>query len=205
MISRAILAGILAIHLTVWSAVASPGIALAGGEHRVIVGLATTCANITTWWHGDPTGNSSLDLVKCSGATSYSEVYWQSYHYSGVSMYLEVVPYTGICTGVRIRSYRSEYPYSSLGDYWYTHVAPYVTVGTSWFAQANFGWTIRALGFVTPSENQNCLNAGLWYGPHLHQGGDNSWWTAIYRNTAIPNPVNPTGNHGANWVNRFLW
>lgn len=177
----------------------------ADGEHRVIAGIATTCADITTWWHGDLTGTSSLDLVKCSGTTAYFEVYWQSYHYAGTSMYLEVVPYTGLCTGARVRAYRSDYPYSQLGDYWFTHVAPYVTVGTSWFAQANYGWTIRSIGFVTPSENQNCLNAGLWSAPHLHQGGDNSGWTAIYRNTGIPDPINPTGNHSSNWVNRFQW
>lgn len=179
--------------------------ASAGGEHRVIVGLATTCADITNWWHGAPTGTSSLDFVKCSGTTQYSEVYWQSYHYSGYSMYIEVIPYTGICTGARVRAYRSDYPWSSIGDYWFVHVAPYVTVGTNWYADANFGWSIRVVGFVTPSENQNCLNQGLWTGPHLHQGGDNSLATAIYRNTSLSDPINPTGDHSINWVHRYLW
>jgi hypothetical protein len=179
-------------------------------EHRMIVGIATTVACITQWWHGDPTGTSSLDLATysnngCGSAqqntTAGKSVYWQSYHYSGWAMLVEVIPYSGSCNGaVRLRP-RDSSNGAALGDYWYTHVAPGVSVGTMWYAEHNFWWTFRYVGTVLASDT-GCP----WTGPHVHQGGDNSSWTAVYRNlSTLSNPINPTGSHSSNWVHKYWW
>lgn len=204
----------LALLLSVTSGLGNPlsaKLADAGGEHRLIVGLATTSSCISTWWHGLPTSSSSLDLLRtsdgtCSGTntSAYTNVYWQSYHYSGSSMYVEAISHTGTCTGIDVRVYDAV-SWNSLGNYWWVHVAPYITPGDYWYAAANNGWTIESVAFVTPSENQECRNAGLWTDPHLHQGGDNSGGTALYRNTGLSNPISPTGDTTWNWVNRYSW
>lgn len=46
----------------------------ADGEHRVIAGIATTCADITTWWHGDPTGFGSRTVYRALHGSASARV-----------------------------------------------------------------------------------------------------------------------------------
>lgn len=163
----------------------------AGGNHVMIVGMASTQACITTSWHGPPLGNSNLDLAtynpmyQCPNG-AYNDAagrntYWQSQHVSGTGMYVEVVPYTGSCTGVQLDVYDNS-SWAALGNYWYVHISKGVSNGYWWNTTGGGYYTIVWLGQVLASEVGGCA----WSGPHVHQGGDNSGWTALYRNTSLP-------------------
>jgi hypothetical protein len=177
------------------------------GHHRMVVGLATTVCQ-TDGWHGPPTGNSSVDLAtynpmsNCPSAmynnTAGKPNYWYSERISGNHMFLEILPYTGSCTGVRIGAWSPNDGWPGLGDYWYVHIAPSIDVG-EWWDTASFGYTAVHMGTVLSSEVGGCQ----WTGPHVHQGGDNSGWSAIYRNTSLPGPFNTITP--LTTVNRYEW
>lgn len=161
----------------------------ASGNHVMIVGMASTQACITTSWHGPPVGNSNLDISsynpmnQCPLAAfndaAGRNTYWQSYRVSGNGMYAEVVPYTGSCTGVQLDVYDNS-TWQALGNYWYVHISTGLGTG-AWWNTAAAGYTIVWLGQVL-----NPDSCAAWTGPHVHQGGDNSGWTALFRNTGLP-------------------
>ena len=178
-------------------------------EHRVIVGLATTNADITTNWHSP---GSNLDLTNNNGATVDANVYWQSRHTSGArGMDATTINHAGYCTGQDI--YISDGTTgAALGNYWFVHIHDTIGSGTWFWVAANFNWTLQYIGKVNGAsdENADCKNPPfasptLWTGPHLHQGGDNGAGTAVYTNYSIPDPVNPTGNYSANWMHKYQW
>lgn len=175
-------------------------------EHRIIVGLATTSAYVTTWWHGP---GSALDLDFVGGGSQYTSVYWQSRHMNGTAMLAWLGTYPGTCTGVEVEVYDdgSLGYYRYLGQFWYTHIGQGIPSGSYWWVSANFGWTLQYLGSVLAGESAACVNAGLWRGPHLHQAGDNSA-APIYTNwnlSSFGNPINPTGDYINRWMHRVLW
>lgn len=163
--------------------------ASAGGNHVMIVGMASSQVCLTDTWHGPPYGNSNLDIASYNPMNQcpngfYNDAagrntYWQSYRVSGNGMYFEVVPYTGSCTGVQLDVYDNS-TWGALGNYWYVHISKSVANG-DWWNTAASGYTVTWLGQVL-----NPDSCGAWSGPHVHQGGDNGGGTALYRNTSLP-------------------
>ncbi len=168
-------------------------------EHRILVGLDTYTACVTTGWHdsGHP-GWSALDLRpnNCSDTSSVG-VYWRSYHSSGAQIMVNTpVPHDGQCTGMDVKPYAFDYGY--LGDQTYTHIS--VSSWGSWVSEVNNGFTIRYVGTVLTDENATCKANGFWSAIHLHQG---AYTTSppVYRNWSLPgaggsiSPVFDTANY----------
>lgn len=178
-------------------------------DQRLIVGLATTDALVSTWWHS----GSNLDLVLTSGTTQGTSTYWQSYRIGGTaSMTVTVIQGSTSCKNTRVSVYHSG---NNLGDYWFFHLDNRPGVGTNW--STGSGFTIAWVGSVAGSEFGGCP----WTGPHLHQGGDNSAWTALFTNWNLQNyasnhstcnqwgtnpcRINPTGDTTNRWMHRYNW
>lgn len=171
-------------------------------QHRVIVGLATTSALVTTWWHPE----RALDLLNNIGATAGANVYYQSHVWSGSGGMIGVVEdYPGVCTGLYLHLYDAGF--NSLGHLRYTHISPSRPEGT-WWGVAGSGWTIQHVGTVLADENETCKAQGLWTNVYLHEGADNSG-TQIQNNTNLegyvagvghPNVIEPTGDYSYQWM-----
>lgn len=182
-----------------------------GGAHadedRMVSGLDGTSLYITQGWHSPGT---SLDLVRNDGgATAGSNVAWKSVKEAGSrAMYMTTVQYGGLCTGVQLRVQADSFSGQDLGDYWFVHISPAVGVGTSW-KSINIvgGFTTQNLGTDLADENATCKNNGLWTGPHLHQGGDNSPNTALYTNWALGygQTLSPPADATNNWLHKYSY
>jgi hypothetical protein len=206
---KTLLTALIAMVALAPAILAWPGDAAAGGHHRVIMGILNPTACISSWWHGSP-DSSSLDFVTrtnggCSpGNTSANkQVYWQSRHLSGNAIRLERVQHTGFCTGVQLTAKDGEY-LSKLGNYWFVHIQPQISLGSVFWANTNYGWSTKYVGYVLEWETSTCVSETGYDGAHLHRGGDNAK-PPIYRNHAIPNPVTNPTDYNNQWVNRYTW
>lgn len=172
-----------------------PSHALAG-DHSWIVGMARTCANITSWWHSDEANMAThaLDITACSENTAGIDVYYQDYGYAGdLAVYFRDHTTQGTnCTGINAELY----------DYWtgrylytgvhYVHIVPANNTIGYWFG-SHGGWNIYYLGRVASSQAPGC-----WTGPHLHQSSVDR--TGMWNNYGLGNPINPTGDPTYNWL-----
>ncbi len=175
---------------------------------RLIVGMNTTNAKLSWGWHPGGT-RDSLDIINNGGATAGTAVSWMSIRMAGsVKVRVTTVAYTGTCTGVRM-DVQNDVTDVQLGDYWYVHISPAVSVGTTW--KDGQGWTVQQVGTVLSQENASCVNAGLWSGPHLHQGGEsyttplsgNSKWNEL--DDGIGQVINPTFDEDDNWLHQYQY
>lgn len=182
-------------------------------ERRLITGIATTDALVSTYWHGS--APISIDLVKTVEPTGGANVYWQSHWVSGPdAMSILVIQDFSGCKATRVRT---AHILNDLGDYWFYHVDNTPAIGASWTA-AGTGWTFRHVGTIAWSDAAGCD----WFGPHLHQGGDTTS-SELTHNTTIQNnaawhdrcddddfpgvdcQLNPTGNYSALWLHRYKY
>lgn len=172
------------------------------GNHAVIVGLATTCADITQGWHSDETYPvSALDLVKCSGGTAGASVYYQAYGYSG-SLNMDIIDHTwfgaGTCPGADVRAWRTDTG-QWLGQENHVQIYPGQGVIGAQFS-AGTGWNIFFLGNVAGTRP-----CPTWTGVHLHQSGRTDGPGLVTHWCCLPDPISPTGDAYANWLHAFQW
>jgi hypothetical protein len=192
-------------------------------EHRLIVGLATTDAVVTTWYSELPVHNDpSLDLIKSAGGDDGTSVYWQSNHTGGskpVSLFT-IMP-LGDCKQTRVEAVAdSGGSPILLGRYRFTHVDNALDPNIAWTAAANGSWTIRFVGSV--AANDTCDE---FTGVHLHQGTvgspflfQNDGLMTVAENYVAPGSkfwpcpagtdpcrIRPTGDYVNRWVHRFSW
>lgn len=208
--------GVALAAMLLMACAAIPSDAVAVNRVRLIVGMHTNTARATTWWHSGSTGNSSLDFAPYDPADTVGmSVSWQSNHREGsVGLRVTVIPDVGRCKQTRV-STKPNGGTTNLGDYWFLHVDNSVAPGIIW-TTATSGWTIRYVGSIAGSDT-----CSAWDGAHLHQGGDNSSWTAVYRNTTLPagsdpicnlyhpgtNPciIYPASDYLNRWINEYRW
>lgn len=184
-------------------------------DHRIIVGLATNSATITTPWHANELNNPDfwgLDLVMTTGPTEGTKVFYQSHHdYSGGQrgMWAWVYDHTRsgtTCTGADIEFYDAV-DGRFLGEEHYVHVKNAAGLVDSYFYVApNGSWTVRELGIAGYAQPPGCPFGG----PHLHQSGQDGLPT-FYRNEELDdgypsNPViYPTSDYNNNWMHKATW
>lgn len=179
-------------------------------EHRVIVGLATSSANVYPWWwHGE----NDLDLTSRNGPTPGLYVYNMSTHWSGFGdtwMKAVAVNYSmgSECTGRYVYLYDPADNY--LGRLNYVHIAPSIPDGETWIIPGS-GWNIVLLGSVLDwgEEDPDCE----WTAPHLHQGGvgegdgiqHNVGLEALVASEGHTNYIEPTAAPANHWMHRVSW
>lgn len=174
---------------------------------RWIVGLATTCADVTTWWHSNEGefDTDALDLVLCNGATtSGNQVWYQDYgYYADLEVWFlnHDTAYTS-CTGVQAEIY-DEVNGWYLGGIHYVHInAAAGVIGDSFVSSNN--WNLELVGTVAGSQPAGCPFPD---GPHLHQSNRTEIW-ALHNNSSLNDDdpgnaqveVNPTGSTSSNWL-----
>ncbi len=222
---------VVALSASVFAAltIQSDSALAAGGDIRIIAGLATSEVTITphadacgtAYWHCDeashPT-NTGLDLTNTLGSTT--STYFQSYTYGGYA-YAETSNHLANgskCPGVDIHLW-VPYPDSSTGT-WVTYIdfvqiEPGIAFGSSFYL-ASSGWTITYVGSV----KQSAPGGGCpWDGIHLHQSGTPRGSSAPYLwtnwgvesdddpapNGPNGNQINPTGDTVYNWLHAIQY
>ena len=170
-------------------------------EHRVIVGMSTTAANVhTRWWHGE----NALDLTNRNGATGGALVYYQSHIFSGngaLTAKARNYQITTTCDGRYVDLYDAGG--TLLGTLNYVHIASTLPQNYTWTIPGS-GWTIEFLGTVLSSEDAECS----WTGIHLHQGGVgwktpyNSGLSAHVAGEGHTDYIDPTGNYTDHWLHK---
>jgi hypothetical protein len=169
-------------------------------EHRVVVGMATTSVNVTTWWHGE----NALDLTNRVGPTD-TDVYHQSHFQSGNGGWLRAVArnysISTTCHGRYVDLYDPGNNY--LGTLNYVHVLSSLPENYTWIIPAS-GWDIVYLGTVIDPEPSDCA----WHGAHLHQGGvgTNVQYGANLQSYVAsqgqPDIISPTGDYTNRWIDK---
>lgn len=196
---------VVVLMIAVGISASRDAVSAASRDHRIIVGMATTKAYHSGWHDNESGVYSALDLTNGTGPTGGANVYHQEY---GISGYIAARTFDhrrlhdgqgpSICTGVDVELYdRSSGAY--LGQEHYVHVNPAQGSIGIWF-YPGLGWTFLYLGSVSNSQPAGCP----WYGAHLHQSGHNDWYTAIWTNWSIANPISPTGSYWSNWMHKVL-
>lgn len=196
-------------------------VATAESDHRIIIGIHTTRACITTGWHPpDGSKRTHVDVVHCYPSYPQSQsgvgVSWQSHQMSGTKRLrvTVVLEDPGACKGVQLLI-ESNGSGADLATYRFIHVDESVSAGQNW-ATTLTGFTIVPLGTVATTEGSNCP----WYGAHVHQGGDvNAYLKGNPANPPYtynqcagqPNPcppvfvVSPTGDYENMYEHRVEW
>jgi hypothetical protein len=170
-------------------------------EHRVIVGMATTSVDVTTWWHGE----NALDLRNRVGPT-VTNVYHQSHFQSGNGGWLRAVArdyaISVTCHGRYVDLYDPGNNY--LGTLNYVHVVSSLPENYTWIIPAS-GWDIEYIGTVIEQEDtSNCP----WTGAHLHQGGvgtnvaKDAGLQSYVASQGQPNIIDPTGDYTNRWLHK---
>jgi hypothetical protein len=168
------------------------------GVHSWIVGMATTCADITTWWHSDevhPT--KALDLDLCGGGAAGTAVYYQDYGYTAAALAVQFKDHTetgSTCTGVDANIYDLVNGWY-LGSIHYVHIMPAERTINAWFESYD-GWNIRGIGTVAQTQPGGCP----FMNPHLHQSNTTDVWALHNHDTGLPDPINPTGQVDDHWL-----
>ncbi|HJN91253.1 MAG TPA: hypothetical protein QGF05_00830 [Dehalococcoidia bacterium] len=196
-----------------WLVISSEDAEATHREHRIIVGLSTTDAVVTTWYFQSPHTDASLDLIKTFGGDAGSNVYWQSNHVGGTTgIRAQVLAPLGSCKQTRVQVRAGDVSNIALGTYRYTHVDYALSLGTTWTASANNSWTVRFVGRVASTDAPGCST-----GIHLHQGSVGG--AAVFDNASLPSVaathayycptsgcrIAPTGDIANRWVHRFQW
>lgn len=193
--------GVLAITAGVFYTNILPSpVRAAVNDHRLIVGMLSSCADRGAWHDDEIDQVSALDLDRdppCSGTTAGTPVYYRGYGVSGSrSIQAYTTPHNGECPGVDVELWDGSL---KLGEEHYVQINLRSGVLYQWFT-AGQGWTNYSLGWVAGSRP-----CSLWTGPHLHQSGTNAADTKIYTNWGIEDPIDPTTDQWNNWMHKVYW
>lgn len=194
--------------------------AVAGGDIRVINGLATSEVTIvphagacgTDYWHCDEPSwpnNTGLDVFNTLGLTAGTNAFFQSWTGSGYA-FAQVYNHIrrgSLCPGVDVELW-IPYPDSQTGT-WIgsinsVQISPTIAFGTQFYL-ASYGWTVVTLGPVVGSApGGGCP----WQGIHYHQSGTHAP-PHLYTNWEVENDddpyiggrqIDPTSNTNSNYL-----
>ena len=209
-----------AVFAALWAFSSAQGVQT--GNIRIITGMATnevtiqsheqTCGGVyNTYWHCDEPGvnaaNLWLDLTNAIASTAGSNVYLQTFGYSGYA-YGYVEDHIGSCPGADVRIW-IPYPDASVGTWIsrvnYVQFPRSIAVGTSIYIGSN--WTVVYLGQI--GSGSACP---LSMGPHLHQSATPGSFVAT--NTPVTADddsgiagiqIYPTNSYYDNWLHNIAY
>ncbi len=170
-------AGLLATALVLGSLLRSGGNAVqaVAGDHRAMVGLATTSAYILQDEnnHGVPAYDLQVPgstPAQRAANTVYKAVYAQTRYYSGGQWEGVLQPFISPsgCTGYVVQINDLWSLGNIVGRQEYVHIEPYAYT-PPWWTLNTSGWTVQYLGYVKASD---CYSST----PHLHQADEHYGW-----------------------------
>lgn len=138
-------------------------------------------------WHDDtayiyPAIDLNSGYTPAADAGKNVAFYWTQLHF--LVNFKSVPGYLWPCTGVTTEVVDPFNTTKIIGDFQYLHIDPYAGVVNSsthyWDSYNQWWW--RNIGDISDSQPAGCLTTA----PHLHQAGNDDWWTAIQPNQDGP-------------------